>query len=186
MRIWMIHEVTEKETSIIGETLSPEKDILIWDDAVISQYYAIKELKHFRNILGVSSNIANHTRYNKSRTLYEPTSVSHEKWHKYNDSSAFMTWENIRELSRFVEIAAHGYNHTHIGKGIDSSSEFMHECELIKEDFLRNLGFPPKTYIYPYNESTFWSETILHKVFNWKTYGKERLNINRLLVGEVK
>ena len=50
MRVWMIHEVTEDEILSLRK-LSPEENIFVWDDAVLSQYEAILQLQDYKNIL---------------------------------------------------------------------------------------------------------------------------------------
>ena len=184
MNIWMIHEVTQKEVKLL-KTLSVNNNIFIWDDAVLSQYDAILQLKKYKNILGVSTNIANMSTVQytqKNCILYEPTYISHKRYHTTGNACAFMTWEHIKKLSKFCEIGAHGYNHTHISSNIKLEyKKFILECNKINEDFINILHLQPKTYIYPYNESYYWSDAILHKIFKWKTFGSERLDANMIL-----
>ena len=189
MRVWMIHEVTN-ENVLSLRTLSPKENIFIWDDAVLSQYEAIKELKDYKNILAVSTNIATKAteQWNESKTIwYEPTSESHRRWHECEDTRAFMTWKHIKELSNICEIAAHGYNHTRPNKDIKVGVvEFIEECKKIEQDFLNRLSKKPKTYVYPYNDNLYWTDAILHKHFGWITYGSERLDIKKYFSGEIR
>ena len=185
----MIHEITDEEIKILSR-LSIHNNLFVWDDGVISQYNAILELRKYKNILAISSNIVNRaTEQFKSSVepiLYESTSLSHKRWHEKNDARAFMTWNQVKELSKFCEIAAHGYNHTQISFDIKKSKYFIEECLKIESDFINRLNLVPKIYVYPYNKSYYWTDAILHKLFHWKTYGKERLDAKLLFSGKLK
>lgn len=181
--IWMIHEVNEKDLEIL-KNLSPESNIFIWDDAVLSQYFIIKNLLGYKNILGVSTNIANYATEqlkNKKPILYEPTHDSHTRWHEMKDATAFMTWNHIRELMDLnVHIAAHGYNHTRIKYDIKIGfKELMEDCRNIVEDFSVHLCIEPDLYVYPYNDKTTWSDIVLKK-YNMLSIGPKRLNFNKM------
>ena len=186
----MIHEVTSDEIDILSN-LSKINNLFIWDDGVMSQYDAILKLCDYHNILAISTNIVNYaTNQYISRDLqikYEETSVSHKRWHENKDARAFMTWEQVIELSEFCEIAAHGYNHRILDYDIKNNyKNFIEDCYKIDADFINRLNYHPKTYVYPYNKSYYWTDAILHKIFNWKTYGENRLDVNLLFSGELK
>lgn len=189
MRVWMIHEVTEDEILSLRK-LSSEENIFVWDDAVLSQYEAILQLQDYKNILAVSTNIATKAteQWNNTKAVwYEPTSISHKRWHEENDARAFMTWWQIKELSEFCEIAAHGYNHTRPIRDIKVGvMAFIEECKKIEQDFLNRLSKKPNTYVYPYNDNLYWTDAILHKHFGWNTLGKERLDAKKYFSGEIK
>ena len=189
MRIWMIHEVTKEEVELL-KLLSPTDNLFIWDDAVLSQYEAILELSNYKNILAVSTNVANVATdaWDERRAIwYEPTSVSHNRWHEEKDARAFMTWAHIVELSKVCEVAAHGYNHTRpVRDVIRGSKLFIEECHKIERDFLNRLSKKPETYVYPYNDNVYWTDAILHKHFRWRTFGAGRLDAKKYFNGEMK
>ena len=188
MNVWMIHEVNDEEIELLSN-LSINNNLFIWDDGVVSQYDAIMKLKEHHNILAISSNIVNHAteQYRTSSQIpYESTSLSHQRWHERRDARAFMTWEQVKELSKICEIAAHGYNHSLLSSDVKRSQDFIDECFKIKSDFINRLNREPKTYVYPYNKSYYWTDAILHKMFNWTTYGAGRLDAKLLFAGKLK
>ncbi len=66
---------------------------------------------------------------------------------KYKD---FMTWEQIKEASKYGTIGLHSYGHkrmTHL-----SSQEVYKDTKKAIELFEKNLGYTPKTYVHPYGE----------------------------------
>ena len=75
MRVWMIHEVTKEETEILKKL--PTTDLLIWDDAVLSQFDAILNMPEHRHILAVSTNVATYAsqQTNLSPIFYEQNSA---------------------------------------------------------------------------------------------------------------
>jgi hypothetical protein len=190
MRVWMIHEVTKEETEIL-KTL-PTKDLLIWDDAVLSQFDAILDMPEHRHILAVSTNVANYAsqQTNLSPIFYEPTSASHKRWHEERIATPFMSWDKIKFLlsqCNNLTVAAHGYNHTRPIKDIRVGvKEFLDDCYKIERDFLNNLSFKPEIYVYPYNDAPFWSDAVIKKHFGWMPFGKGRLDAKKLFSGEIK
>lgn len=189
MSIWMIHEVTKEDVEVLRSL--PTSDLLIWDDAVISQIYGITALPNHKHILAVSTNVANYATNQKDlyvRVKYEPTSISHKRWHEEGIASAFMTWDEIKELSYLpnVSVAAHGYNHTRPIKDLRVGvKHFLEDCSKIECDFLNMLSKKPEIYVYPYNDAPYWTDALLHKKYGWTTYGKGRLDAKKLFAGEI-
>ena len=66
---------------------------------------------------------------------------------KYKD---FMTWEEIKEASKYGEIGLHSYSHEHLTHL--SSEEIFEDTKKALEIFQRNLSFKPKGYVYPFGE----------------------------------
>ena len=190
MRVWMIHEVTKDEIEILKKL--PTEDLLIWDDAVLSQFNAILDMPNHRHILAVSTNVANKATEQRElpSILYEPTSASHKRWHEEKIATPFMTWEHIKILlskCKNLKIAAHGYNHTRPEEDIRVGVKlFLDDCRKIERDFLNNLSIKPEIYVYPYNDATFWTEALIKKNFNWQTFGKGRLDAKHLFSGILK
>ncbi len=66
---------------------------------------------------------------------------------KYPD---FMTWKEIKESSKYGEIALHSYAHGHLTHY--SNEKIKKDTKIAFELFEKNLGFKPKGYVYPYGE----------------------------------
>ncbi len=66
---------------------------------------------------------------------------------KYND---FMTWEQIKESSKYGEISLHSYSHEHLTKL--SNEELIKDTKTSYEIFEEEMGFKPKGYVYPFGE----------------------------------
>lgn len=191
MSVWMIHEVTEENVELLSKL--PYKELLIWDDAVLSQMDAIRKLVNHKHILAVSTNVANvatEQRKTMPKIMYEPTPISHKRWHEQRIATPFMTWDDIRELLSDcpnLHIAAHGYNHTRPSKDLRTGTkEILEECYKIEQDFINNLSVKPDTYVYPYNEKSFWSEAIIKHKFGWRTFAGERLDAKKLFAGLIR
>ena len=66
---------------------------------------------------------------------------------KYPD---FMTWEQIKDASKYGEISLHSYGHKHLTK--TSNEEIFDDTKKAYDIFVKNLGFKPKGYTYPFGE----------------------------------
>jgi len=65
----------------------------------------------------------------------------------YND---FMSWEQIKEASKFGEIGLHSYGHQHMVSL--STDEIKKDTDKALLSFTKQLQFSPKYYAYPYGE----------------------------------
>lgn len=65
----------------------------------------------------------------------------------YND---FMSWEQIKEASKYGEIGLHSYSHRHMVSL--STEEILKDTDKGLASFKKNLGYTPKYYAYPYGE----------------------------------
>lgn len=83
-------------------------------------------------------------KYNYPFTLFIYVEASEKK---YPD---FMTWDEIKETSKFGEIGLHSYSHRHLTHL--SSEEIYNDTKKSYEIFKEKLGFKPKSYVYPYGE----------------------------------
>ena len=61
-----------------------------------------------------------------------------------------MTWDEIKEASKYGEIELHSYSHKQLVKL--TNEEIIKDTNLALEIFEKNLGFKPKAYSYPYGE----------------------------------
>ena len=83
-------------------------------------------------------------KYNYPFTLFVYVEATQKKY------SDFMTWEQIKEASKYGEIALHSYGHKHLTKLSDE--EIFNETKLAYDIFVKNLNITPKGYTYPYGE----------------------------------
>jgi poly-beta-1,6-N-acetyl-D-glucosamine N-deacetylase len=83
-------------------------------------------------------------KYNYPFTLFVYVEATEKK---YPD---FMTWEQIKEASKYGEIALHSYGHKHLTKL--SKDELFNDTKLSYDIFVKNLGYSPKGYTYPFGE----------------------------------
>ncbi|MGE0051968.1 MAG: polysaccharide deacetylase family protein [Arcobacter sp.] len=83
-------------------------------------------------------------KYNYPFTLFVYVEATQNK---YPD---FMTWNEIKEASKYGEIELHSYSHKQLVKL--TNEEITKDTNLALEIFEKNLGFKPKAYSYPYGE----------------------------------
>lgn len=105
----------------------------------------------------------------------------------------FMTWEQLKDASKYGEIGLHSYSHAHLTK--ISTSKVYSDTKKAIEIFKQKLGFEPKSYAYPYGEynqevketiKKFNFEYILNQGTGTVTKNSDVYDINRIaLVGKV-
>ena len=62
----------------------------------------------------------------------------------------FMTWEMIKESSKYGEIALHSNGHPHM---VSMSTQAVYkDTKKAYDSFVEHMGFKPKAYAYPYGE----------------------------------
>ena len=83
-------------------------------------------------------------KYNYPFTLFVYVEATQKK---YPD---FMNWEQIKEASKYGEIALHSYSHKQLMKL--SNEEIIEDTKKSYEIFEKELGFKPKGYTYPFGE----------------------------------
>lgn len=66
---------------------------------------------------------------------------------RYSD---FMTWDQIKEASKYGEISLHSFAHKHLTHL--SNEEIIDDTKKSYDIFVNKLGFKPKGYVYPYGE----------------------------------
>ncbi|MGM0519755.1 MAG: polysaccharide deacetylase family protein [Campylobacterota bacterium] len=64
--------------------------------------------------------------------------------------SDFMSWNELKDASKYGEISLHSYSHKHLTKL--SKDEVYEDTKKAYDIFVKNLGFKPKGYVYPYGE----------------------------------
>jgi len=126
-------------------------------------------------------------KYNYPFSLYVYVEASEKK---YND---FMTWEQIKDASKYGSIGLHSFGHKRMTQ--ISPAQVYSDTKKAYELFTKKLGFEPKTYVHPYGE---YNEAVLNELekFNFDAIFNQssgsvskdsKLNdINRIaLVGKV-
>jgi peptidoglycan/xylan/chitin deacetylase (PgdA/CDA1 family) len=71
----------------------------------------------------------------------------------------FMSWEQIKEASKYGEIALHSYAHPHLVSL--SKDEVTADTKKAYDIFKSKMGFAPKYYAYPYGEYTYKTKEAL-------------------------
>jgi peptidoglycan/xylan/chitin deacetylase (PgdA/CDA1 family) len=85
-------------------------------------------------------------KYNYPFSLYVYIEATDKK---YND---FMTWEQLKIASKYGEIGLHSYAHPHLTHL--SNKEIYEDTRKAYNTFIKNMGYAPTTYAYPYGEYT--------------------------------
>ena len=125
--------------------------------------------------------------YNYPFTLYVYVKATEKK---YRD---FMTWEELKETSKYGTLELHGYEHNHLTTlSQDAITEDTQKGIAL---FEKHLGYTPKSYAYAYGEyndavqealSTFGFESIVNQNSGSVNEQSNPLDVHRIaLVGEV-
>ena len=77
---------------------------------------------------------------------------------KYSD---YLSWKQIKEISKYGEIGLHSYFHPHLVKMSDDKINY--DTNLSISIFEQNLGFSPTIYAYPYGEYNKRVQNIVSK-----------------------
>ena len=126
-------------------------------------------------------------KYNYPFSLYVYVEATEKK---YPD---FMTWEQIKDASKYGEISLHSYGHNHLTKLSDD--EIFNDTKKAYDIFVQNVGFEPKGYTYPYGEYDERVKEVVKKL-NFEYIANQNngsvntksdiFNLNRIaLVGDV-
>lgn len=81
-----------------------------------------------------------------------------------SNSKSYMNWSQIREMANSgVTIGHHTKNHFHL---VNKDEEtIINEIEEASNDFLKNLGYVPDIFAYPYGEYSYEIKQITKKYF---------------------
>lgn len=125
--------------------------------------------------------------YNYPFTLFVYVKATDDK---YGD---FMTWDEIKEASKYGSIELHSYNHKSLVKLNDE--EIIEDTQKAIDIFEKNMGYKAKYYTYPYGEynertkeilKTFGFEAIINQNNGSVNQNSDIFDINRVaLVGKV-
>lgn len=105
----------------------------------------------------------------------------------------FMTWDELKDASKYGKIGLHSYSHPHLTK--ISKQKVFNDTKKSFEVFEEKLGFKPKSYAYPYGEyneqikntlKEFKFDYILNQSIGTINKNSDVYDINRIaLVGKV-
>lgn len=83
-------------------------------------------------------------KYNYPFSLYVYVNATNKN---YND---FMTWEQLKDASKYGEIGLHSFHHPHL-TNLEPKKVYQ-DTQKAYEMFSKKLGFKPRSYAYPYGE----------------------------------
>lgn len=92
-------------------------------------------------------------KYNYPFTLFVYVEATQKR---YKD---FMSWEQIKEASKYGEIGLHSYSHGHLTHF--SKKEVYDDTKKAYDIFVDKLGFEPKGYAYPFGE---YNDTVKNEI----------------------
>jgi peptidoglycan/xylan/chitin deacetylase (PgdA/CDA1 family) len=174
MKILELHEITERHLS---EDYS-SYDVITFDDGMYSQYYYREFYLSLKKplIYFISSGII-HTGLEQSKDIDCVT--AHKNYFNNNDTSSYMTLEQIKELSVVSEIGGHGHHHTHLS-GL-SLKEMFNKFKIDTEimiNYFENNNIKIKSYCYPYNFVPPFGNAFLKSKDIQNIYGTGRCTLN--------
>jgi len=85
-------------------------------------------------------------KYNYPFSLYVYVEATQKHYGDY------MSWDQIKEASKYGEIGLHSYSHPRLQNL--SQKEIIEDTKKAFDIFVKNTGIKPKTYAYPYGEFT--------------------------------
>lgn len=125
--------------------------------------------------------------YNYPFTLFVYVKATNDR---YGD---FMTWDQIKDASKYGSIELHSYSHKSLVKLSDE--EIIEDTQKAIDIFEKNMGYKAKYYTYPYGEydertkeilKTFGFEAIINQNNGSVNQNSDIFDINRIaLVGNV-
>lgn len=175
MKILEIHQVQE---GYLNKNIYKNFDILTFDDGLYSQFYYLDFFKSLNKplIFFISSGIIN----NNNKFEFKDCLNAHNDFFLKNDTSAYMSIQQIQIISKEFEIGWHTHFHpllTQFSK-INQLQIILNEIKL-GSDFIKKFGC--KSFCFPYNNKNNFFEYNLKKN-NFNTFfGSERINLENYL-----
>jgi hypothetical protein len=167
---------------------------LTFDDGLFSQFYYWPIIKKINTskiffICCDLISLENKVRPNFRNTFIEyPTCFqSMDKYKKLNIKSDYMTIDELKILSKDVMIGAHSFSHKKINMNdsfYNISQQIKQDTELMLEWFKKHLNLTPLHYCFPFNEKHYLHDLLLPYYGFKHFYGKERIDIESLDMGE--
>jgi hypothetical protein len=193
MKPLMIHEIKPEYFK-----LNLEQYELTFDDALYSQFYYWPLFKNIRTkkILFVSTSLIQMTDLIRPQiyTAQGNVRISREfpscyeamaKWENDLNNEDYMTLGELKVLMKDgLEIGAHSHMHIreYSSDLIMFLKEFKKDTEFMISWFIKNLGFRPILYCFPFNREREMMKYCLERDYRFKTfYGADRLDIEDLI-----
>ena len=98
--------------------------------------------------------------YNYPFSLYVYVEASNKKYGDY------MSWEQIKEASKYGEIGLHSYSHPRLQNL--TSKEIIFDTKKAYDIFVKKLDIKPQSYAYPYGEYNVQVTKVLKENFDFK------------------
>ena len=178
MKILSIHEILPW---MLDLDLN-EYDVITFDDGLYSQYLHHKHFLKFNKplIFFISTNIVCMSEQNTDIIDCEQ---AHELFFTKQDTSYYMTWEQIKELNNQTNCFIGGHSHNHnkyTNYNIrDLYFELKQDTELMIETFFKN-EININKFCFPYNKEYPLYKHILKDYGIEQFYSNERINIEEL------
>lgn len=99
-------------------------------------------------------------KYNYPFSLYVYVEATNKRYGDY------MTWDQIKEASKYGSIGLHSYSHPRLQNL--TSTEIFKDTQKSYDIFEKKLGFKPQSYAYPYGEYTDTVKTTLKNNFDFR------------------
>lgn len=110
--------------------------------------------------------------------------------HHYND---YMSWEEIRESSKYGEIALHSFSHPNLTALTEK--QIREDTKRAYDDFSKEMGYKPAYYAYPFGKynkevrdtiSSFGFSSIVNTDGGAVDYWYDTLNLDRIAMDDAK
>ena len=173
--ILMIHEFKEDFLN-----LNLEDYILTFDDGLYTQYLFLDELLKINTdkYFFISSGIVCEETTKQDNTYI--TSYNAHKKAFNNDFTNYMKWSQIKKIDSLDNCFIGCHSHFHQLKTASCVECIILDNRLMMFDFIKNLGYVPRKFCFPYNYQTpLYKEILSLKGFK-SFYGNERIDINTL------
>jgi len=163
-----------------------EDYILTFDDGLYTQYKYIDKLAEIntRKIFFISTGIVCHPLCVQEKG-YTQCDTAHEYFFRTGFAKHYMTWSQIREISKIPNCEIGGHSHFHKDIKIMNPKNKMRflnrDTKCMREAFVDELGYVPKSFCFPYNYTETLYNCILQKAGFIEFFGDERLSLDGLL-----
>ena len=168
----MIHEMHDSMTI-------PEEYVLTFDDGLWTQYQYGRDLPNTKIFFISTGIVCDGEQSNEFIKCHD----AHQKAFGGNYEN-YMTLEQIQELGH--QVGAHSHSHTNLNTFDTLEDKVAHirkDTDLMMEWFEKNLGFAPTSFCFPYNDDFHRIYQALLREYGFtEFYGKERINVDKILV----
>lgn len=176
----MIHEI---EPWMLDLDLS-EYDEITFDDGLFTQYQHYKHFLKFNKplVFFISTNIICHDKQNKN---FITSSQAHELFFKNNDTSYFMTWEQIKEIYLTANCYIGGHSHNHFRYDNLNIRDLYFQLKTDTENMIQEFkkqNIKISKFCFPYNKEYPLYKYILTDLDIKEFYSNERIDIKKELI----